>query len=273
MVESAARAGATGMLSYMMGIDEVGRGALAGPVVAAAFVAPRLIITMGIVDDSLSAPDCWEDVCDSKTLSPKKIAELAPQLCRAHGCYFGLGLATAGEIDAVGIVAATGLAMTRAVEACCVKIMPHECVISPLYVDGDNRFGHMEWQAIPHGDATIKVVSAASIIAKFYRDRLMREIIAPANPGYLFEKHVGYGTLEHRESVWGIGPCPEHRLSFRCPHKIKGYPLECGAFQIRDCDCPGGCWEIARRRRQRRANTEQADRRVAEQTEQMLKYE
>ena len=175
------------------GIDEAGRGALAGPVVAAAVILPT--------DCELSG------VTDSKQLTPKKRAELFDEIHRT-AVAVGVGCVDNEEIDQINILQATMTAMAQAI----VQIMP-----APDYVlvDGTHLPAiSLPARAIPKGDTLIQSIAAASIIAKVTRDRLMIEL-DETYPGYGFRVHKGYGTLLHRQAIAQLGPCPIHRRSFK----------------------------------------------------------
>lgn len=174
------------------GVDEVGRGPLAGPVVAAAVILPEGFRLAGLAD--------------SKRLSPRRREALAAVL-RAEATGWALGSASAAEIDQLNIHHATLLAMRRAVLA--LPSMPDE-----LLVDG--RFtpdGPWHATAVVRGDATVPAISAASIIAKVARDSLLAELHA-RYPVYGFDHHAGYPTVAHLQALEQYGPCPEHRQSF-----------------------------------------------------------
>lgn len=174
----------------IVGVDEAGRGPLAGPVVAAAVV---------LCDGGIPGLN------DSKKLSePRRIALEAQIKAR---CRWAIGIASVEEIDSINILQATLLAMTRAVEG--LGVTPRE-----VLVDG-NRLPRWRWpaRAIVDGDALEPCISAASIIAKQARDAMMAEAGA-AWPGYGFARHKGYGTAEHRAALARLGPCPIHRRSF-----------------------------------------------------------
>ncbi len=181
----------------LCGIDEAGRGPLAGPVVAAALILP-----VGIQIDTIN---------DSKKLSEKKRRQLDAQI-REQALSFGIGLADEQEIENLNILQATFLAMKRAVDALAVK---------PGYLLVDGRdFPRFIYKGQPlHGEALIKgdsksaVIAGASILAKVYRDALMLRY-ADKFPGYGFERHKGYGTKAHREKILELGPCPIHRKTF-----------------------------------------------------------
>lgn len=172
------------------GVDEAGRGPLAGPVVAAAVVLRE----GGIAG-----------LGDSKKLSAAR-REALFALITAR-CIVGVGQASVAEIDRLNILQATMLAMTRAVAA--LGVEPDE-----VLVDG-NRLPDWRWRAraIVAGDATEPAISAASIIAKVTRDRMMIEAHA-AYPGYGFARHKGYGTAEHLAALAKHGPSPLHRANF-----------------------------------------------------------
>jgi ribonuclease HII len=174
------------------GVDEVGRGPLAGPVVAAAV----------ILDPERPIPG----LADSKKLSERQREHLAEQI-RAQCLAWSLGRAEVEEIDRINILQASLLAMQRAVEA--LAITPHEAL-----VDG-NRLPrlHCEAQAIVGGDASVAEISAASIIAKVVRDREMVELDR-LYPGYGLAKHKGYPTKAHIEALGSLGVSPVHRRSF-----------------------------------------------------------
>ena len=181
------------------GVDEAGRGPLAGPVVAAAVVL------------------CGKEIrglADSKVLKAADRARLATRILAR--CHVGLGLASVDEIDAINIFQATMLAMTRAVEALCAAI---GCDPVEVLIDGNltphNRCREWRWpaRAIVGGDASERCISAASIIAKQHRDALMMAE-HERHPQYGFARHKGYGTPEHLAALRLHGPSPLHRRSF-----------------------------------------------------------
>ena len=179
---------------FIAGVDEVGRGALAGPVVAAAVILPEGFD--------------HEELADSKTLSPEKRQALYEIITR-EALAWAVGEASHEEIDAMGILQASLLAMARAVTR--LSLTPEL-----LLVDG--RFTLPGWggpqKAVVDGDALCASIAAASIVAKVHRDRLM-ESLCPAYPSYGFSRHKGYGTREHLEALRIYGPCPIHRRTFR----------------------------------------------------------
>lgn len=178
------------MAHLIAGVDEAGRGPLAGPVVAAAVIL---------------CPEGIAGLDDSKKLSPARRTVLEAIILER--CTVGVGLASVEEIDRINILQATLLAMTRAVEA--LGIEP-ACVL----VDG-NRLPHWRYraQAVIGGDAIHPCISAASIIAKEHRDRIMREAAA-LHPHYGWERNMGYGTREHIGALKQHGPSSLHRTSF-----------------------------------------------------------
>jgi ribonuclease HII len=174
------------------GIDEAGRGPLAGPVVAAAVILPRKGRPKGLDD--------------SKQLSAEAREELALKI-RAVGIV-AVGVASVEEIDALNILRASHLAMRRAFEA-----LPERPVAA--IVDG-NMAPDLPCpvECVIDGDVIVPIVSAASIVAKVERDRLMVELCAQY-PGYAFSKHKGYSTPEHQDALKRLGPCAIHRKSFK----------------------------------------------------------
>lgn len=175
------------------GIDEAGRGPLAGPVYAAAVILP-----LGLEITGLN---------DSKKLSEKKREELFDVICE-KAVDFSIGIADEKEIDEINILNATFLAMKRAVDG--LKIKPDYALI-----DG-NRYPRIDGvteETIVKGDGKSMSVAAASILAKVSRDRYMLEI-AEKYPQYCFEKHKGYGTKLHYEMLEKYGISPVHRKSF-----------------------------------------------------------
>lgn len=178
--------------SVICGIDEVGRGPLAGPVFAAAVVLPEHLVIDGLND--------------SKKLTPKKREALYDVIVGSAAAY-GVGFATECEIDEINILQATFLAMERAFGR--LGVHP-DCAL----VDG-NRMPRLEihTRLIVRGDSLSASIAAASILAKVTRDRLMCEIDG-IYPGYGFAQHKGYGTAQHFEALRELGPCPVHRRTF-----------------------------------------------------------
>ncbi len=175
------------------GIDEAGRGPLAGPVHAAAVILP-----MGLEIEGLN---------DSKKLTEKKREQLFDIICE-KAIDYSIGVATEKEIDEINILNATFLAMHRAVEG--LKIKPDYALI-----DGNQypKIPFVTEETVVKGDAKSMSIAAASILAKVSRDRLMLEK-AKEYPEYCFEKHKGYGTKVHYEAIKEFGPSPIHRVTF-----------------------------------------------------------
>lgn len=184
----------------LVGVDEVGRGPLAGPVIAAAVVLPPGIL--------LTEPSPFQD---SKKLSAQE-REALFHLIRQWGAKFAVGKATPEEIDRLNIRRATLLAMKRAIESLLRRFPSTQ--IDLALVDGD-KLGDLgvPCHFIVKGDEICPLVSAASIVAKFVRDRIM-VAYDKRYPQYGFAENKGYPTREHIEAIRQFGPCPIHRLSF-----------------------------------------------------------
>jgi ribonuclease HII len=182
----------------LAGVDEVGRGPLAGPVVAAAVILDPARPVVGLAD--------------SKQLSVARRETLADQI-QDHAMAWALGRAEVDEIDQINILQASLLAMQRAVAA----LQP---AAEYALIDG-NRLPNLDCaaEAIVKGDARVAVISAASIIAKVARDREMVMLDA-TYPGYGFAKHKGYPTREHLQALGNLGVCEIHRRSFRPVKRI-----------------------------------------------------
>ena len=179
-------------IDKLCGIDEAGRGPLAGPVFAAAVILPK-----GLVIDGLN---------DSKKLSEKKREQLFDEIT-AHAVSYCIASASVEEIDKMNILQATFLAMKRAVQGLCVR--PDICL-----VDGNqNPQVGIHSRLVVKGDATSACIAAASIMAKVSRDRYMLEL-AEQYPQYQLEKHKGYGTKLHCDLIYEYGVSDIHRKSF-----------------------------------------------------------
>ena len=174
------------------GVDEAGRGPLAGPVVAAAVILDDMRPIKGLAD--------------SKKLSPKRREALYDEI-RARALCCSIAEASVEEIDRLNILHATMLAMRRAVQG--LRLKP-----TKVLVDG-NRIPPLDVlaEAIVKGDAKVPAISAASILAKVTRDRMLTDLHA-RHPEYGFDQHKGYGTAQHLEALRRLGPLPEHRRSF-----------------------------------------------------------
>ena len=184
--------------SRIAGVDEVGRGPLAGPVVAAAVI--------------LNPDDIPDGLNDSKKLTAKRRDALEAAL--RDRAEIAVAEASVAEIDALNILRASHLAMERAVAA-----------LNPapdfLLIDGNliPRGLHIPAQAVVKGDAKSVSIAAASIIAKNWRDRLMVDL-GQQHPGYGWEANAGYPTKQHREALQNLGVTPHHRVSFKPVHNI-----------------------------------------------------
>lgn len=181
-------------VKYIAGVDEVGRGPLAGPVVCAAVIMPleENVLVVG--------------VDDSKKLSAKKRERLAEEIKARALCYTVVEI-DEKIIDGINILEATRLGMKKAIESLGI---PPEIVLT----DGNMTIDtHFPQRSVVHGDALSYSIGAASIIAKVYRDRLMDEF-AKAYPQYGFEKNKGYGTAAHIQGIKEYGLCPIHRRTF-----------------------------------------------------------
>lgn len=176
---------------YIAGVDEVGRGPLAGAVITAAVILQSPI----------------EGLNDSKLLSAKKRERLA-SIIEEQALCFAYGRAEVFEIDSLNIHHATLLAMHRAVMA--LPITPTEVFIDGLYTP---NLAPIPTKAIVKGDSLIPEISAASILAKVKRDKEM-DVLNEKYPGYGFAQHKGYPTLAHRKALLALGPCIIHRKSF-----------------------------------------------------------
>ena len=195
----------------VMGIDEAGRGPLAGPVFAAAVSAPLDRASELLAND-------WKAVNDSKKLSEKRRDALAEVIKATPGCTYAIASASALEIDQLNILRATHLAMRRAALALAETLTgpqaEPQAIPFAILVDG------LAVPTLPFpsrnvvkGDAKSLFIAAASILAKTSRDAYCREM-ETKYPGYGFAVHKGYPTAAHMEALNRLGPCPEHRQSF-----------------------------------------------------------
>ena len=181
---------------HVAGVDEAGRGALAGPVAAAAV----------IVAPATAAVTLWQQVRDSKLLTPRQRAALEIQI-KAAALAWNIGCVSAATIDVIGIAAATRQAMQEAIVGLCVT--PDYLLIDWVRLRQVNIAQTSQAKA----DQQIVSVAAASILAKVHRDRLMVELDR-CYPQYGFAGHKGYGAATHLAALERCGPCPEHRHSF-----------------------------------------------------------
>ena len=196
----------------ILGIDEVGRGPLAGPLVVGAVILPE------------DEKEWYKELRDSKKLSPKK-RERLDSLIRTDATV-GLGWVTNIEIDDVGISEALHLATRRAVK----EVQKQRTPFSQIIIDGKVNFLKNTALAryvstVVKADDLIREVSAASIVAKVARDKYMVGL-AEKYPEYGFEKHMGYGTVKHRQAIAEKGICPEHRCSFEPCKSMTGFIRE-----------------------------------------------
>lgn len=238
----------------LLGIDEVGRGPWAGPLVIGAVILKHpeskkdhLLAASDFLTET--APECipiWDDLTDSKKLTKHRREELAPKI-KSQAYSTGLGWVSAEELDELGLATALRTAAKRAVEECLKNAgvknpekyvggnqhidFPEDFPVDKIVIDGTANFLRgtpLENMAsvLPKGDLLVKEVSAASIIAKVVRDNYMIEEVSKKYPEYGFENHVGYGTKEHKGALEKYGPCPEHRTSFRPVAKILGLEIK-----------------------------------------------
>ena len=186
----------SGGVKFIAGVDEAGRGAWAGPVSAGAVILPQ-------------RPDLaarLSGVRDSKLMTALQRARWAEKI-RSLACAWGVGFSSSEEIDALGIVPATRLAMRRAIEQ--LAPVPQHLLVDAVRLPEID----LPQQALIKGDAHVLSIAAASVLAKTARDALMIEL-DDSYPGYSLARHKGYGTAIHRAAVEHLGPCPIHRRSF-----------------------------------------------------------
>ena len=183
-------------INNICGIDEVGRGCLAGPVYSAAVVLDQ--------NTNFESKD-FSQINDSKKLSEKKREKLFDYIIDIS--KFGIGICTVEEIDHLGIQQAVKVSMIRAVES--LEIQPDHLLIDNMKLDLD-----IPQTSIIKGDQISKSISSASIIAKVSRDNLMKNQISNNFPMYKFEKNKGYGTKEHMDAIKTFGITKQHRKSF-----------------------------------------------------------
>ncbi len=181
----------------MAGVDEAGRGAWAGPVYAAAVILPL---------DQPDLPAALDGVADSKQLSPGR-REALLAVIHSVALSVGVGVSTAVEVDGLGILPATRLAMRRALES----LTPAPEALLLDYVALPEV--HLPQRSLPKADRHCLSVAAASIVAKVSRDRWMMAL-GERYPGYGFARHKGYGTAAHRSALARLGPSPVHRMSW-----------------------------------------------------------
>lgn len=183
------------------GVDEAGRGPWAGPVYAAAVIFPR-----DGASELESGP--LRGLTDSKQLSESRREEFFRRLTGDSRVEWAIASATAAEIDGLNILQATLRAMARALDA--LALPPDFLLVDGLKAPA----AACPARCVPHGDALSLSIAAASVLAKVSRDRAMLALDA-RHPGYGFARHKGYGTAAHRAALDRLGPCPEHRRTFR----------------------------------------------------------
>ena len=179
------------------GIDEAGRGAWAGPVMAGAVILPA--------DPAIL--ETLHGVRDSKLMTPAEREQMF-DLIKASAAAWAVGEADHEEIDRIGILNATKSAMKRAIDQLCLS--PDYLLIDYVHLQGVLT----PQKGIKHGDMISLSIACASVLAKVTRDRFMQTTAAELYPQYGFEKHKGYGTKQHQEVLNRFGPCPIHRMSF-----------------------------------------------------------
>ena len=217
------------MQKIILGIDEVGRGPYAGPLVIGACILPT---------DRKTNP--WiSELNDSKKLSEKKREELY-KIIKEHATS-ATGWVTSAELDKIGMSEALRLAARRAVE----KIREEKVPFTEIIIDGISNFlvgTSLEKYVttMKKADLLVKEVSAASIVAKVERDNYMKEL-AKKYPGYGFEKHVGYGTAAHQKAMETLGLTPEHRRSFGPVAKLAASEISATSIQTNACTSASYC--------------------------------
>jgi ribonuclease HII len=184
-------------LTCVAGLDEAGRGAWAGPVSAAAVILPP--------DPSIQ--DKLTGVRDSKQMSARE-RDFWEEQIKVLALDWSTGLASSREIDELGILPSTRLAMRRALDG--LSLLPKHLLIDAVRLPGVP----VPQTALIKGDSLVLSIACASVLAKTCRDAILVQF-DKEYPGYAFARHKGYGTARHREALAGLGPCPEHRFSYR----------------------------------------------------------
>ena len=202
-----------------IGLDEAGRGPLAGPVVAVAcWIEPELFAFWEQQKEEKNICPEILLVRDSKTLSSQQREKVFAWMNNEPRIHFGLGQCSAGEIDRLNILGATILAMRWAAEELEEKAQKNSAWSGQplLLIDGNRKIKGISWEqeTIVSGDAQVFSIAAASILAKVIRDKMLL-LFHQEYPQYGFDRHKGYGTQEHYAKLKQFGPCPLHRRSFR----------------------------------------------------------
>lgn len=205
-------------LCRLAGVDEAGRGPLAGPVVAACVLVPREVAEREYAG-------ALANLTDSKQLTPAVRDLFFDLLHRVEGVEIGVGAADHEEIDRTNILRATHAAMARAVAV--LRAPPDHVLVDGLPVPGFP----CESTALVRGDSRSFLIAAASVVAKVTRDRQM-DMLDRKFPGYGFARHKGYGTRIHLQALFELGPCPEHRRSFRPVMEAEAIRMRSGAKAI-----------------------------------------
>ena len=215
------------------GVDEAGRGALAGPVVAAAVILPPGCVLMGLDDSKRLDADCRERLA---------------RAIRERALAVGVGIVSAADIDLRDILRASLAAMRLAIEA--LVPAPDAVILDAVAVPGLR----LPQLPIVHGDALCTSIAAASVVAKVERDHLVRDL-GRRFPAYGFEQHKGYGTPEHWQALSVNGPCPEHRLTYHGVVAGSGEPVVAGSGAEVVADVPAELRALPRSRSRRVART------------------
>ncbi|OGN03637.1 MAG: ribonuclease HII [Candidatus Yanofskybacteria bacterium RIFCSPHIGHO2_01_FULL_43_42] len=194
---------------YVFGVDEVGMGCLAGPVVVCA------VVTTNHFYNKHHKKLCW--LRESKLLLPHQREKFAKELLKEKDLVYAISSVSPRTIDKINIYQAARLGMKNAIK----KLKPNFNLKTIVLVDGKTRIKGVEYEQIPivKGDRKVFAIACASIIAKVYRDKMMVRY-AKKYPGYGFEKHKGYGTKHHQAQLASFGPCEIHRKSFALVGKL-----------------------------------------------------
>ncbi len=205
------------MTEFAIGLDEVGRGALAGPVVTGAIILSNTHQFNCEVRNNIPS---WKingiTIRDSKLLSPLQ-RERANEWLIANSASHGIGVGSVVRINKWGIIKATNFAFRSAIKQATTKgnPLPHKLLIDAFFVPNVENYPKQKQEAIVHGDRLILEIAAASIIAKVYRDTLMKKLsVEEEYTEYLWQKNKGYGTKAHIQAIKKFGTTKQHRLLF-----------------------------------------------------------